>query len=462
MTGLHLARAWIIAALLVATALFSHAPAQSGAAMVLINEFMPAPGSGREWAELINLGDLPADVGGWRIDDDLPGNSGQALIPAGTVIPPGGLFVIEWNANFLNNTGDTIQLIDSAGDTLDAHTYGSASIDLSLARQPDGAPLWVWGPPTRGNFNAPLPDPPTITPTGASDTPAPTATAPAPDDATGTPTAVAPTPSELPTATASATPTATPSPTPTVTPTAAPSPTSAPTASATPTATPSPTPSATPTATPSPTPTPTASATATPLIEPGAVLINEIAPAADPEWIELYNPGAEVVHLTGWQLERLSTGQPLSRALPHLTLAPGEYAVVTLTRSTLPNGGASLTLRSSTGVAVDGPILYPALEGEAVYARAGDGAATWSVDYPPSPGAPNLPPLPTPTRAPSPTAEPSPTRTPSPTAEPSPTRTPSPTAEPSPTRTPSPTRAPSPTAEPSPCLLYTSPSPRDS
>ncbi|MGQ9928657.1 MAG: lamin tail domain-containing protein, partial [Chloroflexaceae bacterium] len=189
MAGLHLARAWIIAALLVAAALFSHAPAQSGTAIVLINEFMPAPGSGREWAELINIGDVPADVGGWRIDDDLPGNSGQALIPAGTVIPPGGLFVIEWNTNFLNNTGDTIQLIDPAGDTLDAYTYGSASIDLSLARQPDGAPVWVWGPPSRGSFNAPLPDPPTATPIGTGDTPAPTATVPAPDDATGTPTA---------------------------------------------------------------------------------------------------------------------------------------------------------------------------------------------------------------------------------------------------------------------------------
>jgi hypothetical protein len=61
---------------------------------VLINEFMPAPASGPEWVEIVNCGDTPLDVSGWRIDDDTPGGS-QTTIPSDTIIPPYSLLVIE-------------------------------------------------------------------------------------------------------------------------------------------------------------------------------------------------------------------------------------------------------------------------------------------------------------------------------------------------------------------------------
>jgi hypothetical protein len=128
--------------------------------------------------------------------------------------------------------------------------------------------------------------------------------------------------------------------------------------------------------------------------QPHTLLINELmaAPAGGAEeWVELYNLGGAAVDTTGWSLECVSVqGRVSTRLLEETTVAPGRWQVQSFGSGFLPNDGASVVLRDAAGQAVGSAVLYPPLEHMQVYARAGDGADTWSAEYPASPGAPNV------------------------------------------------------------------------
>jgi hypothetical protein len=171
-------------------------------------------------------------------------------------------------------------------------------------------------------------------------------------------------------------------------------------------------------ATPTPTATPTSTATSAPTATPTPalrlLLINECLPAPAPgnaEWLELYNPGNTPVSTAGWIVQRTSQGGTVQeQALPDVTLPAVGFAAYEVSSSFLPNDGATLVLFDAQGRIVGDPISYPAMAAGQVYARTTDGAATWSSDYPPSPGSTNLPPPPT--------ATPTATQSPEPTPEP--------------------------------------------
>lgn len=201
---------------------------------------------------------------------------------------------------------------------------------------------------------------PTASPTpGDSTTPTPSATPGIRAAATESPTA-----SETPSPTESLT--ATETPTLAETPTH----TESPTPSETPTPTESPTPSETPTSTASPTasPTPTLLLASLRSFPPGAVSINEIAWAgtlasSSDEWIELNNPGAQPIDLTGW---RLTDGGDIDRTLAG-TLEPGGYFLLERTddatvsdipadltyTGSLRNEGETLELLDPAGAVID-------------------------------------------------------------------------------------------------------------
>ncbi|HYF61784.1 MAG TPA: lamin tail domain-containing protein, partial [Herpetosiphonaceae bacterium] len=130
---------------------------------VVINEFLAAPISGTEFIELYNLGPDPADVGGWKLDDVADGGAAPKAIPAGTVIPPGGFWVLS-ATSFLNNDSDSISLIAPSGGVSDTVSYTATLAGLSISRLPDGLGEWVAGTPlTPAAPNAappPLPPPP--------------------------------------------------------------------------------------------------------------------------------------------------------------------------------------------------------------------------------------------------------------------------------------------------------------
>ena len=70
-----------------------------------LNEVLPAPseidwnGDGTantndEWIEVYNRGSAAIDLGGWLLDDIAAGGSSPYVIPAGTVLQPGGFLVL--------------------------------------------------------------------------------------------------------------------------------------------------------------------------------------------------------------------------------------------------------------------------------------------------------------------------------------------------------------------------------
>jgi len=385
---------------------------------VLINEVMHYPSSGAEWVELYNPGTVPVNLSGWRIDDSVIGGP-HTLIGEGVVIAPASLLVIPLTSAILNNNDpDRVILSDPTGQVIDQSPLIVLRPDQTIARQPDGSDTWMVGTPSPGIWNSG--NPPA---TGIPTTPEPVATD-GNESTSGALETVTPTSDTLDTATT--TPSATATATPSATDTATPSATATATLSATATATPS----ATATATATPTPSPTMSAAV------DQVVINEIAAAGEEEWIELYNRGPTAVELAEWQLERVSaTGSRVVRSLPTVRLAAGEWLLVPLTKGTLPDGGARLTLFWQA-TAMSTAVEYPALSAATVYARVRDGAPEWVVRTQATAGMTNDVPA---TATPSATATATPSATATATLSATATATPSATATASPTPTSSPT-----------------------
>ncbi|MGQ0797211.1 MAG: helix-hairpin-helix domain-containing protein [Methanobacteriota archaeon] len=102
------------------------------------------------------------------------------------------------------------------------------------------------------------------------------------------------------------------------------------------------------------------------------VVINEVSPAPNPEWIELANPTSSAVSLAGWDLVRVS-GNRIVVLFTFTIQVLGvwgsgtEYVVVTLPNNSLPNGNVRVRLRQS-GALVD----------QTTYSAAVAGGQSWS------------------------------------------------------------------------------------
>jgi hypothetical protein len=130
------------------------------AVQVYINEWMayntftvtdPADGNKyKDWFELYNPGDQPADLGGYYLTDTL----GTLLdkVPAGFVVPARGYLLVwadsktDLNTNRtdlhvsfkLNQAGEAIGLYRADGSPVDAVTFGQQTNDVSQGHYPDG------------------------------------------------------------------------------------------------------------------------------------------------------------------------------------------------------------------------------------------------------------------------------------------------------------------------------------
>jgi hypothetical protein len=132
---------------------------------VKVNEFLMAPsGTGTEWVELYNPLTAPVDVSGFYIDDIAAGGGAPKLIPAGTVIPAGGRYVMDIASGFLNNTGaETVRFLSGSGAsevTHDSYSYslGSTQSDKVFHRQGDGG---AWCATISTNLSKGSPNPAT-------------------------------------------------------------------------------------------------------------------------------------------------------------------------------------------------------------------------------------------------------------------------------------------------------------
>lgn len=138
----------------------------SGGTDVILSEIQHHPTKVKdesgEYVELMNVGDKCADISGWSINEDsgLP----VTLLPGGSVVPPGALYVIAgafypdencgvyakatWKYDStLNDTGcDTITLKDRSGVQINKVTYCTGSNGWGTC--PDGAALEYCGEPS--------------------------------------------------------------------------------------------------------------------------------------------------------------------------------------------------------------------------------------------------------------------------------------------------------------------------
>jgi len=118
---------------------------------VLLNEFLPAPGSGAdEFIEIINTGTQAVDVSGWQVDD-VEGGSAPRTLPSGTLLQPGEIRAFDYAG--LNNDGDSVRLLYPDGRVADEFSYDDSDDNVSFVRLPDGGPWSACGAPTPGQPN---------------------------------------------------------------------------------------------------------------------------------------------------------------------------------------------------------------------------------------------------------------------------------------------------------------------
>ena len=131
-------------------------PADAGPGLphVKINEIESDLGLPGDWVELINTGATAADISGWVFKDG--DDSHNHVIPAGTVIPPGGFYMLEEAAlGFGLGGADAARLWTAGMSTLvDSHAW-TAHAGVTFGRCPDGTGAFVnTGATTKGAANA--------------------------------------------------------------------------------------------------------------------------------------------------------------------------------------------------------------------------------------------------------------------------------------------------------------------
>ena len=145
---------------------FSNGTGELPYSMFIINEFMASNdysyvdenGENDDWIEIQNTGNIPGDIGGLYITDDLEElNTWQIPTddPEATTIMPGE-FLILWADKEpeqgvlhvdikLSGDGEAIALTEADATTvIDSLTYGEQTTDVSMGRMPDGSDTWAY------------------------------------------------------------------------------------------------------------------------------------------------------------------------------------------------------------------------------------------------------------------------------------------------------------------------------
>lgn len=188
-----------------------------------------------------------------------------------------------------------------------------------------------------------------------------------------------------------------------------------------------------------------------PPLSHATVVLNEISPRTDPEWVELYNTGPDPVDLTNWYFLDLVSNQKII-ASPSAFPANTYYLFTTSSGWLNNTGTESLTLYSSSGTAIDS-VTFATTDPDTSIARVPDLTGSWYLSQVPTQLSPNPTPAPSPSPSPSPTSSlPSPSSAVAQTPTPTPTPTPAPSPSPSSSPSPKPLPTASPPASPSPLL----------
>src|SRR5262245_16014945 len=128
-------------------------------ATVRINEVESSGGVPGDWVELTNTGGTTADLTGWGFRDNDPTHA-IAIIPAGTMLPPGGYVVLNEIISGMGEFGfglggaDSANLYDPSGAIVDTFTWATAAA-VTYGRCPNGTgPFVDTAASTKGAANA--------------------------------------------------------------------------------------------------------------------------------------------------------------------------------------------------------------------------------------------------------------------------------------------------------------------
>jgi len=125
------------------------APFNSINAQVVINEFLANPSGSQsepdEFIELYNTDDGDVDISLWSIDDIDGGGSSPYEIAEGTIMEGKSFLYFERGSSgvMLNNSGDSVRLLDNTNVIIDQHSYTSTIEDVSVGRSNDGGGEFV-------------------------------------------------------------------------------------------------------------------------------------------------------------------------------------------------------------------------------------------------------------------------------------------------------------------------------
>jgi hypothetical protein len=125
-------------------------------AHLVINEFLPRAGFDwnedgtvdvyDEFIEVENLGPVSVDLKGWKLDDEANLGSTPYTLPS-TKLNSGqrAVFYGSVTGILLDDSGDTVRLINTRGIIVDSRTYGVIKYaDQTHCRLPDGAGYWTY------------------------------------------------------------------------------------------------------------------------------------------------------------------------------------------------------------------------------------------------------------------------------------------------------------------------------
>ncbi len=118
---------------------------------VRINEFLPDPvgtDAGKEFVEIVNLGQAPVNLAGWRLGDAM--SDSRHVFDDVTLVPGDALVIYDGPGNpgrnqviastgvlSLNNNADVLTLRDAEGAVIDTVAYSGSSVGRSWNRDPD-------------------------------------------------------------------------------------------------------------------------------------------------------------------------------------------------------------------------------------------------------------------------------------------------------------------------------------
>ncbi|MCR4329744.1 MAG: lamin tail domain-containing protein [Candidatus Roizmanbacteria bacterium] len=116
---------------------------------IYLNEFMPNPSDGPEWVELYNGNDTDVSLTNWYIDD--AENAGSSPYLFSVSIGKKSFATVQLKSAMLNNTGDTVRLLDPLKQEVDTINYTASEEDKSISKQVSGA--WCTTNATHGYEN---------------------------------------------------------------------------------------------------------------------------------------------------------------------------------------------------------------------------------------------------------------------------------------------------------------------